>query len=149
MVRSVPRLFVSLVLGDFSSRVNRGLHDGLAGRRPVLADLDNFDDVMREMAPTLRLPGTGSNVPRSWTTLHPDVDFIAMPRSSRNWPSRHGLSTSAGGGADENVEQFAPSRRRIPEQSGRSLAGDGGGQRTSAVIHRKGYLPDTYRLLSR
>src|SRR5580698_2886254 len=48
--------FRILILGDFSGRSNRGLKSELAGRRPTFVDLDNFDEVMKGMQPTLRLP---------------------------------------------------------------------------------------------
>src|SRR5689334_15104770 len=54
--------FRILVLGDFSGRANRGLNSGLAGRRPVLVDLDNFEDVMQGMDVSLHLPSTSLHV---------------------------------------------------------------------------------------
>jgi type VI secretion system protein ImpC len=47
------------VLGDFSGRANRGVRETgakLAGRRAVLVDRDNFDEVMAKLAPEIRLP---------------------------------------------------------------------------------------------
>jgi type VI secretion system protein ImpC len=47
------------LLGDFSGRANRGLCETgakLAGRRAVLVDRDNFDEVLAKFAPEIRLP---------------------------------------------------------------------------------------------
>ncbi len=45
------------VLGDFSGRENRGVLDArLQGRKPVVVDRDNFDNVMARVAPELHLP---------------------------------------------------------------------------------------------
>jgi type VI secretion system protein ImpC len=63
--------FRILILGDFSGRANRGLSAGLAGRRPTPVDLDNFDEVMEEMQPTLRLPGAHLRF-RELDDFHPD-----------------------------------------------------------------------------
>jgi len=63
--------FRILILGDFSGRANRKLSSGIAGRRPILVDLDNFDDVMKEMLPTLKLPG-GTLRFRELDDFHPD-----------------------------------------------------------------------------
>ena len=47
------------VLGDFSGRANAGraeIGDALAARKPVKVDVDNLDDVIARMAPSLMLP---------------------------------------------------------------------------------------------
>src|SRR6478736_3517450 len=49
--------FRILILGDFSGRANRGIQASLGGRRPVLVDRDNIDDIVSEMHTELRLPG--------------------------------------------------------------------------------------------
>ncbi len=51
--------FRMAVLGDFSGRGNRGVRETgakLAGRRAVLVDRDNFDEVLAKFAPEIRLP---------------------------------------------------------------------------------------------
>src|SRR5579862_4384224 len=63
--------FRILVLGDFSGRTNRGLTAGLAGRRPVAVDLDNFEEVMTSVLPSLRLP-SGRLRFRELDDFHPD-----------------------------------------------------------------------------
>lgn len=53
------------VLGDFSGRENRAVLDArLQGRKPVLIDRDNFDDVMARLTPELHLPLGGPGGPR-------------------------------------------------------------------------------------
>src|SRR5258708_15065588 len=53
------------VLGDFSGRENRGVLDArLQGRKPVVVDRDNFDNVMARVAPELHLPLGGPRGPR-------------------------------------------------------------------------------------
>lgn len=70
------------ILGDFSGRENRGALDaGLQGRRPVVIDRDNFDDVLSQIAPELHLPLGGPNGPRipirfrELDDFHPDRIF--------------------------------------------------------------------------
>jgi type VI secretion system protein ImpC len=61
-VRGVPdpeRPFRIALLGDFSGRANGGLCEPgskLASRREILVDRDNFDEVLAEVSPELRLP---------------------------------------------------------------------------------------------
>src|SRR5947207_2854724 len=53
------------VLGDFSGGENRGVLDALLpGRKPVLVDRDNFDNVIARLAPELHLPLGGPGGPR-------------------------------------------------------------------------------------
>jgi type VI secretion system protein ImpC len=53
------------ILGDFSGRENRALLDAkLQGRKPVLVDRDNFENVMARLAPELHLPLGGPGGPR-------------------------------------------------------------------------------------
>jgi type VI secretion system protein ImpC len=70
------------VLGDFSGRENRGVLDAkLQGRKAVLIDRDNFEDVIGRFAPELHLPLGGPDGPRisiRFTALddfHPDRIF--------------------------------------------------------------------------
>jgi len=70
------------VLGDFSGRENRGVLDAkLQGRKAVLIDRDNFEDVIARFAPELHLPLGGADGPRipvRFTGLddfHPDRIF--------------------------------------------------------------------------
>ena len=68
--------FRILVLGDFSGRRNRKLCETLAGRRPTPIDLDNFDDVMAAIKPTLDLP-QGQLSFRELDDFHPDYIYRA------------------------------------------------------------------------
>jgi type VI secretion system protein ImpC len=70
------------VLGDFSGRENRGMLDAkLQGRKPVLIDRDNFEDMMARFAPELHLPLGGPDGPRisvrfrELDDFHPDRIF--------------------------------------------------------------------------
>ena len=70
------------VLGDFSGRENRGLIDPkLEGRKPVMIDRDNFDDMIARLSPELHLPLGGSEGPRipirfrELDDFHPDRIF--------------------------------------------------------------------------
>ena len=74
--------FRTAVLGDFSGRENRSLLDPkLTGRKPVLVDRDNFDDMMARFAPELHLPVGGQGdrrIPirfRELDDFHPDRIF--------------------------------------------------------------------------
>lgn len=44
------------VIGDFSGRSNRHTAEPIAQRRPCRIDCDNFEEVLRKLAPRLRLP---------------------------------------------------------------------------------------------
>jgi type VI secretion system protein ImpC len=70
------------ILGDFSGRENRGVLDPkLHGRKPVLIDRDNFDEVLAHFAPELQLPLGGFDGPRipihfrELDDFHPDRIF--------------------------------------------------------------------------
>jgi type VI secretion system protein ImpC len=70
------------VLGDFSGRENRGVLDAkLQGRKAVLIDRDNFEDVIGRFAPELHLPLGGPDGPRipvrfiGLDDFHPDRIF--------------------------------------------------------------------------
>src|SRR5579871_4802758 len=70
------------ILGDFSGRENRGTLDAkLQGRKPLLIDRDNFDDVLAQLAPELHLPLGGQGGPkvalhfRELDDFHPDRIF--------------------------------------------------------------------------
>jgi type VI secretion system protein ImpC len=70
------------VLGDFSGRENRGVLDAkLQGRKAVLIDRDNFEDMLARFAPELHLPLGGPDGPRipvrfrELDDFHPDRIF--------------------------------------------------------------------------
>ncbi|MEO7649608.1 MAG: type VI secretion system contractile sheath large subunit, partial [Bryobacteraceae bacterium] len=66
--------FRILILGDFSGRAGRGLHTGLSGRRPVLVDRDNIDEVLGGMHAALNLPGMALQF-RELDDFHPDTIY--------------------------------------------------------------------------
>jgi type VI secretion system ImpC/EvpB family protein len=82
-----------LLLGDFSGRAARGLHDpaGLAGRAPLRVDLDNLDSVVARLAPVVEHASEGAIVAIPFASLddfHPDRVFegselFAPPRDLR------------------------------------------------------------------
>jgi len=70
------------VLGDFSGRENRGVLDArLEGRKAILIDRDNFEDMIAQVAPELHLPLGGPDGPRipirfrELDDFHPDRIF--------------------------------------------------------------------------
>jgi len=68
--------FRILILGDFSGRASRGVCEpNLAGRRPVLVDRDNFEEVLEKLRPELRLTPQISMRFRELEDFHPDRIF--------------------------------------------------------------------------
>ena len=76
--------FCLIVLADFSGRANRGVCESgaaLAARKPILVDVDNFEEVMGRLGVRLELPAAGDNGPRvplefeELEDLHPDQVF--------------------------------------------------------------------------
>lgn len=68
--------FRILILGDFSGRASRGICEpNLAGRRPVLVDRDNFEEVLEKLRPGLRLTPQISMRFRELEDFHPDRIF--------------------------------------------------------------------------
>ncbi len=79
-----PQPFRIGVFGDFSGRTNHGAAESAASARPIAIDRDNFDQVLRQLAPALEIAieGSGSPVPLSFSSLddfHPDSLFRRMP----------------------------------------------------------------------
>jgi type VI secretion system protein ImpC len=91
--------FRILILGDFSGRTNRGVHQGLAGRRTILVDCDNFDEVLEKLQPTLRLPESVLRF-RELDDFHPDqifrtVELFQKLAALRNNPPRPAAAKTA------------------------------------------------------
>lgn len=94
-----------LLLGDFGGRIQRV---PLASRRPLRVDIDNFDEVMRRIAPRLILEIGGVAVDLELPSLddfHPDrlcekVDALRALREMRG--RLHGPSPSAAAAAGED-----------------------------------------------
>jgi type VI secretion system protein ImpC len=73
------------ILGDFSGREDRAVLDAkLQGRKPVLVDRDNFENVMARLAPELHPPLGGPGGPRipvrfrELDDFHPDHLFESL-----------------------------------------------------------------------
>src|SRR5947209_5592859 len=82
------RRFRILILGDFGGRANRGIRSGLAGRRPVAIDRDNFDDVLADMRPALRLPGLNLEF-SELDDFHPDHIYAGSDQFQALEEARH------------------------------------------------------------
>jgi type VI secretion system protein ImpC len=70
--------FRILVLGDFSGRGNRRVREPLAGRRPVLIDRDNVDEVLAAMRPAVRVSGMTIEF-GELDDFHPDALYRRIP----------------------------------------------------------------------
>jgi type VI secretion system protein ImpC len=103
-LREVPsdEPFRILVMGNFSGRADRRLH-------PVAVDLDNFDDVMSRMLPSLRLSGADLQF-RALDDFHPDhiyrtAAIFQKLAELRYQPPRTAAATSGGSLLDSILEQ--------------------------------------------
>jgi type VI secretion system protein ImpC len=64
------------ILGDFSGRTNRGIAEqALAGRRPLLVDRDNIDDVLKKVGAEINIPIMGPESPPVNIKFHGLDDF--------------------------------------------------------------------------
>jgi type VI secretion system protein ImpC len=77
------------VLGDFTGRESRGVSESLKGRRPVLVDRDNLDDVIEKLGPAVVLEVLGQKIEPSFDNMdafHPDELFnrLELFRSLRD-----------------------------------------------------------------
>jgi type VI secretion system protein ImpC len=85
--------FRILLLGDFSGRANRGISElDLAGRRPVLVDRDNFEEVLAKLQPELRLAPEISVAFRELDDFYPDRIFERLDLFSALREMRERLS---------------------------------------------------------
>jgi type VI secretion system protein ImpC len=77
--------FVIALFGDFSGRSNRGLVHAVSEQAPVEIDIDNFDETMSRLCPTLVLPDAdspGASLELSFSELddfHPDQFATRLP----------------------------------------------------------------------
>jgi type VI secretion system protein ImpC len=94
--------FRILIAGDFSGRKNRGIFEPRLSRRPVEVDRDNFDAVLGEMRPELRLPSAVSF--RELDDFEPDrlFDRVELFRTL-------GQSLAAAAAGPESAAPPAPS----------------------------------------
>lgn len=66
------------ILGDFSGRENRGILETLDGRKPLLVDRDNIDEVLARLKARIRLDPAGETLDVAFNCLddfHPDNLF--------------------------------------------------------------------------
>lgn len=103
--------FRILVIGDFSGRVSRAECAPLEGRRPVLVDRDNIDEVMASMRPVVRLPQGEFRV-ASLDDFHPDKIYArtgafaaAHTEPSPRTEARRAAAPSGGGLLDELLDE--------------------------------------------
>lgn len=82
--------FCVALLGDFSGRTSRGVCEpgSIVGRRQVLIDRDNFDEVLAKLSPEIRLQPGASDGPVSLRfseldEFHPDRLFERAPLFQR------------------------------------------------------------------
>ncbi len=95
--------FQILVVGDFSGRGNRGVHLPVSGQHAIPVDLDNFDEVLARLRPSLQLPHVTVDF-ESLDDFNPDRIYertelfqkLAELRSRA--PELHGTGHSAAGG---------------------------------------------------
>ena len=73
--------FRILVMGDFSARAARGVREGLAGRKRVGLDVDNWERVLGSFGAEVRIPaGEGEIVfaPKEIDDFHPDFLYSKL-----------------------------------------------------------------------
>jgi type VI secretion system protein ImpC len=119
--------FRILVLGDFTGRKNRRLKEPLAGRQPVLVDLDNFDEVIADLRPTLRL-GSETLKFRELDDFHPDhlvknVEVFHKIADLRYEPPKPAATAAAAGpGLLDSILSEADDAPAPPVEEGGDLA---------------------------
>ncbi len=126
--------FRILMVGDFSGRGNRGIRSSLAGRRPVMVDRDNLDEVIAGMRPELRLPGLTLEF-RELDDFHPDsiyrrsdifqelAEERVRPLPAPSAPARAAARASTGGSLlDDLVDESGEAPITPPDAGGGDLA---------------------------
>nr|WP_245779068.1 type VI secretion system contractile sheath large subunit [Albimonas pacifica] len=124
-----PRFRIAL-LGDFSARAARGLHEtgaALAARKPIRLDIDDLDAAIARLAVTLALPlgadGAGVEAPlASLDDLHPDALFenvelfaeLAGLRARVARGEAAALAEVAGWSGEAPAPVFAPRGGQVP-----------------------------------
>jgi len=67
--------FRILVMGDFSARAARGVREGLAGRKRIAVDVDNWERVLGSFGAEVRIPAGEGEIalaPKEIDDFHPD-----------------------------------------------------------------------------
>lgn len=111
--------FRILVMGNFSGGAGRN-------RRPVEIDRDNFDQVMGLLAPELRLPFGGAEVPirfRELDDFHPDqlLAHLAIFQQLRDLRNRMSDPSTFKAAVAEMEPRRAPSQPDVTNMSGADL----------------------------
>lgn len=87
------------ILGDFSGRANHSRLEPLAGRKAILIDRDNFDQVLAKMSPALELAAAGGpRLALAFSDLddfHPDRLFERLPIFAKLRETRQRLADPA------------------------------------------------------
>ncbi|MEL7472085.1 MAG: type VI secretion system contractile sheath large subunit [Planctomycetota bacterium] len=113
------------VLGDFSGRASRGeiaVGDELAKRKPHSVDIDNLDDLVERLAPTLSLPiaRDGSAVEielRSMDDFHPDELYDNLEFFEELSTYRRQMDGSAWQKAADKVRAMAEATGKSPKRA--------------------------------
>jgi type VI secretion system protein ImpC len=98
--------FRILVMGDFSARAGRGVREGLAGRKRIGVDVDNWERVLGSLGAEVRIPaGEGEIVfaPKEIDDFHPDWLYSKLDvfRALRDLRQRMMDSSTFNAAADE------------------------------------------------
>jgi type VI secretion system protein ImpC len=98
--------FRILVMGDFSARAGRGVREGLAGRKRIGVDVDNWERVLGSLGAEVRIPaGEGEIVlaPKEIDDFHPDFLYSKLEvfRALRELRQRLMDSSTFNAAADE------------------------------------------------
>jgi len=103
--------FGILVMGDFSGRTGRGVCEGLAGRKRIKVDVDNWERVLGSLGAEVRIPaGDGEIVfaPSEIDDFHPDFLYSKLEvfRALRSLRERL-MNSSTFDAAAEEVRSWA------------------------------------------
>ena len=124
--------FRILVMGDFSARASRGVRDGLAGRKRIGVDVDNWERVLGALGAEVRIPaGEGEIVfaPKEIDDFHPDWLYSKLEvfRALRELRQRMMDSSTFKAAADE-VRSWAAADKepQAPSEDVGNAQGAGG-----------------------
>jgi type VI secretion system protein ImpC len=130
------------ILGDFSGRSNRGLQEPVAGRRAVLVDRDNFDEVLARSGVELNLGlAAGGELVLRFASLddfHPDRIFervelfrelrgarekLADPKTFAAAAREMGVTPPVSAGSPRPSSPEEPQRTPAPPEPGSLVSG--------------------------
>jgi type VI secretion system protein ImpC len=115
--------FRILVMGDFSARAGRGVREGLAGRKRIGVDVDNWERVLGSLGAEVRIPaGEGEIVfaPKEIDDFHPDYLYSKLDvfRALRELRQRLMDGSTFKSAADEVRSWAAAPVRKEPQAQG-------------------------------